>query len=180
MRIALLLVLTKSMSEIEIFRQSKTASSTDNPPATSHDSVYQHPQKVRFRAWRSLLVTQELLTSSRTSLRCRSGEMNRFLFSARMAMTDMPTHRAKKARPATGLPSTPPRTKRVNVTRTMIAELTGTPSQSRRFLNWKKSASRVYSLSTWRKTSGIGDPGLVVERPHKVLTLRTRAMVKGT
>src|SRR5258705_9860004 len=101
----------------------------------------------------------EFLRSSRICSRCRSGETNRFLFSALMAMRDIPSQRANKARLAQGFPSTPPLTKSVKVTRTMIAQLTGTPIQSMRFLNWKKSASRVYSPSTLCKTSGTMEPG---------------------
>ena len=66
----------------------------------------------------------------------------------------------------------PPSTKSVNVTRTMIAQLTGTPIQSMRFLNRKKSASLAYSPSTLWKTSGTGDPGASEEQRYKVLTLR--------
>ncbi len=41
----------------------------------------------------------------------------------------------------------------------MIPQLTGTPIQSMRFLNRKKSASRVCSLSTLWKRSGTCSPG---------------------
>ena len=45
----------------------------------------------------ALRPDQEFLRSPRTCSRCRSGETNRFLFSAWMATRDIPTQRAKKA-----------------------------------------------------------------------------------
>jgi hypothetical protein len=71
--------------------------------------------------------------------------MNRFLFSAWMARSDSPTQTAKTTRPPRGFPLMPPLMRLVNVTRTMIAQLTGTPIQSIRFLNWKKSAISVHA-----------------------------------
>jgi hypothetical protein len=70
----------------------------------------------------------------RRSFRMRSspamGEAKHFLFSALIASSESPDQSVNITRLASGLPAIPPFTKSENVTMTMIAQLTGTNSES--------------------------------------------------
>src|ERR1700722_414263 len=73
-------------------------------PSSRPEHVFRVRVLHRHRGTVAALAVQARLRSSRSSSRCWSGEMNRFLFSAWMAISDSPTHTAKTTRPPKGFP----------------------------------------------------------------------------